>query len=73
MTRRSETVEVVLKQLSSVNIPAEVEGKKHAKIRFVYQRKRYTYTVPRTASDRRAVMNCRCGIRRLLRQIGVAI
>lgn len=73
MARQPETVAVVLQELASVGLEATVEPtKKHPKIRFRVDGRRHTYVVPKSTSDGgRAVKNCRCGIRRLLRQLGV--
>ena len=48
--------------------PTVRRGGKHYKASFTCKGKPYTYVVPCTASDHRAVLNCRAGIRRMIRQ-----
>lgn len=62
-------VDIVTAEVVSVGLEVEVvQGGKHPKIRFYVSGQRYTFVVPATASDHRSALNCRAGIRRLIRQ-----
>jgi hypothetical protein len=66
---KTTIVDIVTAEVLSVGLQVEVErGGKHPKIRFYASGQRYTYVVPATASDHRTALNCRAGIRRLIRQ-----
>lgn len=62
-------VKIVTTEVVSVGLEVDVDRTgKHPKIRFYVSGQRYTYVIPATASDHRSALNCRAGIRRLIRQ-----
>lgn len=64
-------ITAVTAELEAAGLPFQVErGKNHPKIRFQVNGRSYTYVVPGSASDHRSMMNCRTGIRRMLRELG---
>lgn len=67
---RDRPVDVVLKELEAVGIPATVRWRRHPQVRFEIGEERLTYVVPGSTSDNRALINCRSGIRRILRSHG---
>lgn len=73
MGRKRETpTGVVLEQLDALGIEYKVRSKNHSKVYFQANGRKLIYVVPITTSDgRRTLKNCRCGIRRLLRQEGL--
>lgn len=65
-------ITAVTAELEAVGLDYQVErGKNHPKIRFQANGRSYTYVVPGSASDHRSMMNCRSGIRRMLRELGL--
>ena len=50
----------------------DIVGKKHPKVRWRYKGKRMLVTVPRTASDYRAIKNATSMLRRQMREIDSA-
>ena len=48
--------------------PVVQRGGKHYKASFWLSGKKFTYTVPCTASDHRTLLNCRAGVRRMIRR-----
>jgi hypothetical protein len=70
MARETPTT-VVVAELVAVGLKYEIEQGKHVKIRFFALGRRYTYTVPNTPGDHRSMLNCRAGIRRLIRELGL--
>lgn len=63
------TIDVVIAEIRAAGLEPQVQrGGKHYKASFTVKGKRFTYIVPCTASDHRAVLNCRAGIRRMIRQ-----
>lgn len=58
----------ILEELEAAGVKAEVERNKHYKIRFEVAGRKLLYTCAATTSDRRAVLNARCDVRRLIRE-----
>lgn len=66
---KTTIVDIVIAEVVACGLTPEVKhGGKHPKVRFYLEGRRYTYVVPGSTSDHRAVLNCRAGVRRLLRQ-----
>lgn len=66
---KTTIVDVVVAEIVACGLDHEVEhGGKHPKVRFFVKGRRYTYVVPGSTSDYRSALNCRAGIRRLIRQ-----
>lgn len=68
-------IEQTLKQeLDRVGVPYEIVRRgKHPQIVFTVGPQVMRYFFPSTASDCRAIANARAGVRRMLRQAGVAV
>lgn len=65
-------ITAVASELKSAGVAYDLEtGKNHPKFRFEHGGRRYTFVVPGSASDHRSILNCRAGIRRLLRELGI--
>lgn len=64
-------IAAVLAELVSAGVEHRVDQGKHYKVRFWVDGHQYTYTVARSASDHRAIQNCRTGVRRILRELGL--
>lgn len=70
MARRRECNEV-LDVLADAGIRGQVhEGRKHMKIRWEMGGRPFSYSCAKSPSDRRAVLNCRARVRRILRNGG---
>jgi len=66
---KREVAAVVTHEFQAVSLPYELEhGAKHPRVRFHMSGRRYTYVLPGSASDHRAIKNLRSGLRRLIRQ-----
>lgn len=62
-------IDIIVAEIEAAGFQPQVErGGKHYKASFEARGRRFTCTVPCTASDRRAALNCRATIRRLIRQ-----
>lgn len=60
--------------LEKAGIPYTVEkGRKHVKVRWEVGGKAFFYSCAATPSDRRAGLNCRCAVRRILRAAGIEV
>lgn len=70
MARETPTT-VVVAEIVAAGLEYQVDQGKHVKIRFYALGRRYTYTVPNTPGDHRTILNCRAGIRRLIRELGL--
>lgn len=46
-------------------------GRKHVKVRWELDGRQFTYSCAKTPGDWRALENCRCEVRRILRMSGV--
>lgn len=67
MAKRSVAQEV-LDLLASMGIEGTVKrDHKHAVLEFYVDQKRVVYTVPKTPGDKRTVLNCIAGVKRLVR------
>lgn len=68
MTHRSrEALELVMDEVRQAGLEPELVPGNHYKVRFFHEGRKYLYVFPKSTSDRRALMNCKCGIRRLIR------
>lgn len=71
MARQTEA-EVVGAVLSAAGISYAVhQGRKHVKVRWELEGRRFSYSCALTPGDWRAMENCRCAVRRILRAEGV--
>ena len=66
---KEDLVQVVVQEIDRVGLRYTTEiTRKHIKIRFWVEQRAFLYVVAKTTSDHRAALNCRAGIRRLLRE-----
>lgn len=66
-----ECLEAVLSEIEACGLSARVEqGGKHPRVFFPDREGEQFYVVSNSASDRRAVYNCRADVRRMLRESG---
>lgn len=62
-------IDIVVAKIRAAGLQPTVQrGGKHYKAGFIVNGRPFTYTVPCTTSDHRAILNCRAGIRRMIRQ-----
>lgn len=73
MARRHES-DVVGAVLEAAGLEYSVHvGRKHVKVRWELEGRRFSYSCAKTPSDWRAFENCRCAVRRILRAEGVSV
>lgn len=71
MARQTEA-EVVGAVLEAAGLAYSVhEGRKHVKVRWEANGKRLSYSCAKSPGDWRAMENCRCAVRRILRAEGL--
>lgn len=64
-------IDAVTAELDAAGIAYTTERGAHIKVRFSCNGQNRTYVCPNTHSDHRSILNCRTGIRRILRELGV--
>jgi hypothetical protein len=73
MARETEA-QIVGAVLDKAGIPYAIDkGRKHVKVRWEIGGKAFFYSCAATPSDRRAGLNCRCAVRRILRAAGIEV
>lgn len=73
MARQHES-DVVGAVLEAAGLEYSVHvGRKHVKVRWELEGRRFSYSCAKTPSDWRALENCRCAVRRILRAEGVSV
>ncbi|UYA98719.1 hypothetical protein P9A44_gp49 [Xanthomonas phage vB_Xar_IVIA-DoCa5] len=71
MARRTQA-EVASSVLAAAGIPYTVHiGRKHVKVKWELEGRRFSYSCAKTPGDWRALENCRCEVRRILRASGI--
>lgn len=71
VARRQES-DVVGAVLEAAGLEYTVHvGRKHVKVKWELGGRRFSYSCAKTPSDWRALENCRCSVRRILRAEGV--
>jgi len=73
MARLSEA-EVAGRVLEAAGIDFTVDKRgKHVKVKWELGGRKFSYSCAKTPSDWRALENCRCSVRRILRAEGVSV
>lgn len=73
MARRQES-DVVGTVLEAAGLEYTVHvGRKHVKVKWEMEGHKFSYSCAKTPSDWRALKNCHCSIRRILRAEGVSV